>query len=320
MSAMHAEQQPVFRPLQFSPPRVEGRIVNAMSIDVEDYFQVQAFSGHVRREDWDGFESRYEANTSHILDLLAKTNVKATFFTLAWVALRSKHLIRRIVDEGHEIASHGMAHFRADQQSPEEFRRDVSESRAILQDVSGAPVTGYRAATFSIGRRNLWTFDILADTGYAYSSSINPVQHDLYGMPDAPRQPFYPCTDNRIVELPITVVRLLGRNFPFGGGGFFRLLPYLVFRQGLKTVNESDNLASIFYLHPWEIDAGQPRFDGAPFKSRLRHYLNLSRTQPRLGRLLADFEWDRVDRVFAGALLKSQAQAPFPVSPDQVDQ
>lgn len=305
---MDGEKKSVFRPLQFSPPRVDGRIVNAMSIDVEDYFQVQAFSSTVRREDWDGFESRYEANTSLILDLLAQKNVKATFFTLAWAALRGKHLIRRIVDEGHEIASHGMAHFRADMQSPGEFRRDVSEAREILQDVSGAPVTGYRAATFSIGPRNLWAFDILADEGYAYSSSINPVQHDLYGMPGAPRQPFYPCTDNRIVELPITVVRLFGRNFPFGGGGFFRLLPYLVFRQGLKTVNETDNLASIFYLHPWEIDSNQPRFHDAPFKSRFRHYLNLSRTKPRLGRLLDDFEWDRMDRVFAGALLKPPAE------------
>ncbi len=299
---------PVFRAAHSPPTRVHGRICNAMSIDVEDYFQVQAFAGHVRRQDWDGFERRFEANTGLILDLLAAADVKATFFTLGWAAQRSKQLIRRIVNEGHELASHGMAHFRADLQSPEEFRRDTAESKAILEDVGGVKVSGYRAATFSIGLRNLWAFDILADEGYAYSSSINPVRHDLYGLPGAPRQPFYPCTDDRIIEFPITGVRYLGRNFPFGGGGFFRLLPYSLFRMGLRAVNETDNLASIFYLHPWEVDPGQPRIQEAVFKSRFRHYLNLSRTQQRFRKLLADFEWDRVDKVFAGALQAAAAK------------
>lgn len=298
-----------FRLLQFTPPLVRGRICNAMSIDVEDYFQVQAFAGQVRRQDWDSFELRYEANTNRILDQLAELNVKATFFTLAWVAVRSKPLLRRMIAEGHEVASHGMAHVRADTQSPEEFRGDVAQSKAILEDATGSAVNGYRAATFSIGARNMWAFDVLAGEGYTYSSSINPVQHDLYGLPGAPRQPFYPAAHDRIVEIPITTVRMMRRNFPFGGGGFFRLLPYNVFRWGLNSVNETDRLAGIFYLHPWEVDPDQPRISDAPLKSRLRHYLNLTRTMPRLRRLLADFEWDRVDRVFSQAINAARSSA-----------
>ncbi len=301
---------PIYRPLPFSPPLVRGRLCNAMSIDVEDYFQVQAFAGHVRRQEWDNFDQRYENNTNLILDLLAGANVKATFFTLAWVASRSKQLIRRMISEGHEVASHGMQHVRADTQSPVDFRNDVAESKAILEDIAGSKVNGYRAATFSIGARNMWAFEVLADEGYTYSSSINPVQHDLYGLPGAPRQPFYPSSDNRIIEIPITTVRMMRRNFPFGGGGFFRLLPYPVFRWGLNSVNETDGMAGIFYMHPWEIDPEQPRITGAPFKSRLRHYLNLDRTMPRLRRLLADFEWDRVDRVFAQAINPRQNPTP----------
>ncbi len=293
-----------YRTPLFNAPIISGRVCNAMSIDVEDYFQVQAFDGQVGRGDWEKLEWRFAANTNRILDMLAQENVKATFFTLGWVAQRCKHLIRRMADEGHEVASHGMAHFRADEQSPEAFRRDIAEAKAILEDASGVAVTGYRAATFSIGAKNMWAFDILAQEGYRYSSSINPVHHDFYGLPDAPRAPFYPCANESIPEIPITTVHLFGRNLPFGGGGFFRLLPYPVFRWGLQRVNHLDRLPCIFYMHPWEIDPGQPRIPGAPFKSRVRHYLNLSRTEPRLRQLLKDFAWDRVDRVYA-ALLNS---------------
>ena len=295
---------------RFEAPLRNGRLCNAMSIDVEDYFQVQAFDRQVQRSDWDSYEWRFAANTHRILDMLAEENVKATFFTLGWVALRNKELIRRMADEGHEVASHGMAHFRADAQTPQEFRRDITEAKNILEAASGVAVTGYRAATFSIGAGNMWAFDILAEEGYRYSSSINPVQHDLYGLPDAPRAPFYPGANQSIPEIPITTVHAFGRNLPFGGGGFFRLLPYLVFRQGLRRVNDADRLACIFYLHPWEIDPGQPRIAGAPLKSRFRHYLNLSRTEPRLRQLLKDFAWDRVDHVYAALLGDGNARSP----------
>ena len=299
---------PPYRVPHFDAPIVRGRVCNAMSIDVEDYFQVQAFDGQVARSDWETLEWRFAANTNRILDMLAQENIKATFFTLGWVAQRCKPLIRRMSDEGHEVASHGMAHFRADEQTPEAFRRDIAEAKAILEDAGGIAVTGYRAATFSIGAKNMWAFDILAEEGYRYSSSINPVRHDLYGLPDAPRAPFYPCTNEAIPEIPITTVRLFGRNMPFGGGGFFRLLPYSVFRWGLQHVNHADRLSCIYYMHPWEIDPGQPRIPGAPLKSRLRHYLNLSRTEPRLRLLLKDFAWDRVDRVYAAILNSGTAR------------
>lgn len=296
-----------YRMPHFDAPVVNGRICNAMSIDVEDYFQVQAFDGQVQRKDWDNFEWRFAANTHLILDMLGKENIKATFFTLGWVAQRCKSLIRRMADEGHEVASHGMAHFRADEQTPEAFRKDIAEAKLILEDAGGAAVTGYRAATFSIGARNMWAFDILAEEGYRYSSSINPVKHDLYGLPDAPRAPFYPCASEAIPEIPITTVHMFGRNLPFGGGGFFRLLPYPLFRWGLQRVNRVDQMACIYYMHPWEIDPDQPRIANAPLKSRFRHYLNLASTEPRLRQLLKDFAWDRVDRVYA-ALLDSRTE------------
>ena len=291
-----------YRAVSFSPPMAAGRLCNALSIDVEDYFQVQAFAGQIARADWENYDWRFAANSHRILDLLEEAGVKATFFTLGWVAERSKPLIRRMVNEGHEIASHGMAHFRADEQTAEEFRRDVADSKAILEDIGGVAVKGYRAATFSIGAGNMWAFDILAEEGYLYSSSINPVKHDLYGLPDAPRAPFYPRTDQAIPEIPMTTVCLMERNLPFSGGGFFRLLPYSVFKWGLQHVNRSDRLPCIFYMHPWEIDPLQPRIADAPLKSRLRHYLNLGKTETRLKRLLSDFAWDRVDRVYSSVI------------------
>jgi polysaccharide deacetylase family protein (PEP-CTERM system associated) len=274
-------------------------IVNAMSVDVEDYFQVEALSGVVSRDDWNAIPRRVAANTDRLIDLFAATGARATFFTLAWVAQRHPDLIRRIVDAGHELASHGLDHTRVDRQTPETFRADLKRSRAILEDVGGARVAGYRAASFSIGARNLWAFDVLEEEGYAYSSSVYPIQHDLYGMPDAPRTPFHPRA-GKLIEIPLTTVRRFGRNFPCAGGGYFRLVPYWLSRANLRRVHAQDQSPCIFYLHPWEIDPDQPRVPGLSVKSRLRHYLNLGAMEGRLRQLLTDFAWDRMDRIFLG--------------------
>lgn len=274
-------------------------VVNAMTVDVEDWFQVQAFAGRIDRATWDGQERRVEANTHRMLDLFADHGVKATFFTLGWVAERAPALVRRIVDEGHELASHGLSHRLVREQTPLEFRADVTRAKAILEDIGGVAVRGYRAATFSVGLDTPWAWEELAAAGYAYSSSINPIRHDLYGMPDAPRFAHRPQADVPVVEVPMTTVRLGGRNLPCAGGGFFRLLPYAVFRAGVRRVNHRDGQPAVFYCHPWEVDPGQPRVSGLSRKSAFRHYLNLSRTEGRLARLLRDFAWDRMDRVYA---------------------
>jgi polysaccharide deacetylase family protein (PEP-CTERM system associated) len=275
-----------------------GGIVNAMSCDVEDYFQVQAFFAHLDRADWPRQESRVERNTDRVLALLDEAGVQATFFTLGWVAERHPEVVSRIVAGGHELASHGMAHFRADGQNPSEFRADVSRARTLLEDVGGVPVRGYRAASFSIGVGNLWAFDVLAEAGYAYSSSIYPVQHDIYGMPEAPRAPFRPRGANGVLEVPIATVRLMGRNLQCGGGGYFRLLPYGFSRWAIDRVNRVEGRPSVFYFHPWEVDPEQPVIPGIGLKTRIRHYTNLGRMADRLARVLRDFRWDRMDRVF----------------------
>jgi polysaccharide deacetylase family protein (PEP-CTERM system associated) len=277
------------------------RMLNAMTVDVEDYFQVQAFAHCIDRKDWDAFPSRVDLNTNRILDQFDAAGVKATFFTLGWVARRFPALIRRIVGDGHELASHGWDHTRVDQQDPETFRADIRRTRALLEDTGGVRVSGYRAATFSIGARTMWAFPILRQEGYSYSSSINPIRHDLYGMPDAPRVPFRPDAGG-VMEIPMTTVRLMGRNWPCSGGGYFRLLPTALYRAGLTRVNLTEQRAGIFYFHPWEIDPGQPRIPNAGWKSRLRHYTNLSRMAGDLDNLLRDFAWDRMDRVFARVL------------------
>ncbi len=276
-------------------------LTNAMTVDVEDYYQVQAFAHCVSRADWDGFESRVEANVDRILGQFDAAGVHATFFTLGCVAARHPGMVRRIVAAGHELASHGWEHIRADTQDPAAFRADVTRTRLTLEDIGGVPVTGYRAATFSIGARNLWAFAELQAAGYRYSSSINPIQHDLYGMPDAPRVPFHPegCD---LWEIPMTTVRALGRNWPCSGGGYFRLLPTVLYYQGLERVNKTEQRPGIFYFHPWEVDPGQPRIAGCGWKSRVRHYTNLARMGPALDKLLRDFAWDRMDRVFASVL------------------
>jgi len=276
-------------------------IVNAMTVDVEDYFQVQAFERLVDRDRWDRFELRVNRNTEAVLDLFAEAGVTATFFTLGWVAEKFPALIRRVVAEGHELASHGFSHVRATDQSPDDFRADVRRTKALLEDVGGVAVRGYRAASFSINAGNLWALDVLGDEGYLYSSSIYPVRHDHYGMPEAPRFAFRPRGPNGILELPITTLALFGRNWPCGGGGYFRLLPYWASRWAMRRVNRADAEPCIFYFHPWEIDPDQPRLEGAPMKSRLRHYVNLSRMRAKLGAALTDFAWDRMDRVYLEA-------------------
>ncbi len=274
---------------------------NAMSIDVEDYFQVSAFAPHIRREDWDTLPCRVERNVDVILGLLDEADAKATFFTLGWIAERYPQLVRRIVDNGHELASHGYGHQRASDLTPAEFRADIVRAKRILEDLGGVAVRGYRAPSFSINQANWWAVEELENAGYVYSSSIYPVRHDHYGMPDAPRFPHRPNGAGGILELPPTTLPLLGRNLPAAGGGWFRLLPYAMSRWMLRRVNRQDRAPCMFYFHPWEIDPGQPRQSGLSARTRFRHYVNLQRMPDRLSRLLNDFEWDRVDRVFLPA-------------------
>jgi polysaccharide deacetylase family protein (PEP-CTERM system associated) len=275
-------------------------IRNAMTIDVEDYFQVSAFAPVIARDTWDSLECRVERNVERILAILAKGDVKATFFVLGWIAERYPALVRSIVSGGHEVASHGYGHLRASDQSRAEFADDIQRSKAILEDIGGHAVLGYRAPSFSIGTANLWALDVLQEAGYRYSSSIYPIQHDHYGMPEAPRFAFYPNGPDGLLEVPITTVQLGQRKLPAGGGGYFRLLPYALSRWMMERVNRVDQQSAIFYFHPWEIDPGQPRPPGASAKSRFRHYVNLDRMEGRIAQLTRDFKWDRMDRIFLG--------------------
>jgi polysaccharide deacetylase family protein (PEP-CTERM system associated) len=272
-------------------------IVNALTVDVEDYFQVAAFEGQFSRGDWDRLPCRVEANTNRVLDLFAERGLKGTFFMLGWVAERYPQLARRVVGEGHELASHGYDHVRVHGFDRDQLRADLVRTKALLEDLSGAQVIGYRAPSYSIGERNLWALDVVQETGHVYSSSIYPIRHDLYGMPGAPRFPFRLRPD-AILEIPVTTLRIGGRNLPCGGGGYFRLLPYGLYRWAMRRVNEVDRQPGMFYFHPWEIDPQQPRVAGAPLRSRFRHYTNLDTMEVRLRRLLEDFRWDRMDRVF----------------------
>lgn len=271
-------------------------ITNALTIDVEDYFQVSAFAPHIDRADWDSRECRVEHNIDRILKLLDNEQTKATFFTLGWVAERYPQMVRRIVAEGHELASHGYGHQRASDLTEAEFFQDVSHAKALLEDIGGRKVQGYRAPSFSIGTGNLWALDTLLRAGYRYSSSIYPVKHDHYGMPDAPR--FAHQIREGLMEVPPTTLRLFNRNLPSSGGGYFRLLPYALSRWMLQQVNQRDAEAAIFYFHPWEIDPDQPRVPGIGLKTRFRHYVNIGRTEQRLARLLRDFRWGRMDDIF----------------------
>ncbi|WP_290650649.1 XrtA system polysaccharide deacetylase [Aquisalimonas sp.] len=295
--------------------------INAMTFDVEDYFQVSAMEGVVDRSTWQGMPSRVERNMDRLLAVLDDTGVRATFFTLGWIAERYPQLVRRIVTEGHELASHGYWHERVTELTTGQFREDVCRAKGVLEDTGGVPVYGYRAPSFSIDKTNLQVLRTLRDTGHRYSSSIYPVHHDHYGMPDAPRTPFRPLGDDGVLELPMTTVRLGGRNLPAAGGGYFRLLPYTVSRQALRRVNTTEGMPGIFYLHPWELDPGQPRIAGLGQKTRFRHYVNLSRTEGRLRRLLADFHWGAIDTAYADVLSGEPLAPTGPVTghPAQAD-
>jgi polysaccharide deacetylase family protein (PEP-CTERM system associated) len=272
-----------------------------MSVDVEDYFQVSAFRPYVAPADWDRYPLRVERNVRRILELFAASGARATFFWLGWVAERLPRLVRDTAAAGHEVASHGWQHVRVHDQSPAEFRADAARTKALLEDLSGTAVTGYRAASFSIDARNLWAFDELAAAGYRYSSSINPISHDHYGMREAPRFAFRPV-EGGITEIPITTVELGGLRLPCGGGGFFRLFPYAWSRAAMGRVCEGEGQPTVFYFHPWEIDPEQPRVAGIDARARFRHYVNLRRFEGKLARLLGDFRWAPVRQVFAAAL------------------
>jgi len=282
--------------LQASPSVQEG-IVNAMTVDVEDYFQVAAFEDRISRSDWDRLPCRVDANTHRVLDVFAEHRVKGTFFMLGWVAQRYPELVRRLVAEGHEIASHGYDHTRLNEFDRDQLREDLLRTKGLLEDLAGTAVLGYRAPSYSIGARNLWALDVVQETGHVYSSSIYPIRHDLYGMPDAPRFPFRLRPD-AILEIPVTTLRFAERNFPCGGGGYFRLMPYPLYRWAMRRVNDTDRQPGMFYFHPWEIDPTQPRVEGASLRSRFRHYVNLDTMEARLRRLLGDFRWGRMDAVF----------------------
>jgi len=287
----------------------EDEMINALTIDVEDYFHVSAFESVSSPESWDGCELRVDRNTEKILAILDEAGVKATFFVLGWVAQKLPNLIRTIAREGHEVASHGFGHRRVTTQSRSEFRNDVLKSKQLLEDLISQRVLGYRAPSYSISYNSLWAFDELVEAGYLYDSSVFPVKHDFYGIAAWPRFPFcllgdgegrwapegeQPRADaaepeSRLQEIPVTTLRIGRRNFPIAGGGYFRLFPYGFTRWGLLQINRKDRQPFVFYLHPWEIDPDQPRMVGAGWKSRTRHYLNLDLTEGRLRRLLQDF-------------------------------
>lgn len=281
--------------MSVSPNLAPGAMINGLSVDVEDWFQVGAFEGVIDRADWHGLEGRVAANTHRCLDLFARAGVKGTFFTLGWVAARQGALMRRIVAEGHELASHGWDHARVFTMDAAGFAADLARARATLEDAAGVAITGYRAPSFSIDPRTPWAHRVLAEAGYAYSSSVAPIQHDHYGWRDAPRFAYRPLADAALVELPVTTVEIAGRRMAAGGGGFFRVFPYAFSRWAARRVNAAEGRAVILYFHPWELDPGQPRVGHAPLRSRLRHYTGLAAMEGKLARYLADARWGRMD-------------------------
>ncbi len=283
---------------QKRPATLRDSNINAITVDVEDYFQVEAFFGVIDRDSWSSRECRVEQNIDRILALFDRAHAQGTFFTLAWIAERYPAMVRRIVDAGHELASHGSDHRRADSQTQADFIADVRRAKSVLEDIGGCAVKGFRAPSFSVMRNNLWVLEALADAGYRYSSSTYPIAHDNYGIPEAPRFAFHPVPGSDFLEIPVTSMRWLGRNWPCGGGGYFRLLPYSLNKFALKNVRRQDRRPLVFYFHPWEIDPGQPYITNAPLKSRLRHYTNLDRMEAKLAKLLGAFRWGRMDEVF----------------------
>lgn len=275
---------------------MRDNVLNAMTVDVEDFFHVSAFESIIKPEQWQDYQPRVDTNTRRLLDLFARYNIKSTFFVLGWVAERYPELIKEIHRQGHEIASHGYAHRRATEQSREEFYSDVLRSKNHLEDLLGEKLTGYRAPSFSIGYTNEWAFEVLVELGFAYSSSTYPVKHDLYGTPDWPR--FAYRRKEGIIEIPIPTHRFLGRQTPIGGGGYFRLYPYAFTKYLVNSYLKKEQQPYSFYFHPWEIDAEQPRLTQAPLKSRFRHYINLDKTYGKLEKLLQEFSWGTMKDVY----------------------
>lgn len=278
-------------------PNTDTRIANGLSVDVEDWFQVGAFENVIERGDWDGIKTRVESNIDRILDLFAEADVRATFFTLGWIAERHPAMIRRIADAGHEVASHGYDHARVFTFDRNGFAKDIRLAQDILQDCSGQRVTGYRAPSFSIDQRTPWAFMELAEQGYTYSSSVAPVAHDHYGWPEAPRFAFRPLSKSDLIEIPVTTAILGGRRVAAGGGGFFRVLPYGFSRWAIRQVNRREERPAVFYFHPWEIDPDQPRVANAPMRSKLRHYTGLEKMAGKLSNLVHEFRWGRMDEL-----------------------
>ena len=276
-------------------PSRSNPIVNGLSVDVEDWFQVGAFEDVIERDQWGALDDRVDRNVRTILDLFDQAEVKGTFFTLGWVAQRHGALLREIADRGHEIASHGWDHQRVFRMDAASFATDIARTRQVLEDASGTRVVGYRAPSFSIDARTPWAHEVLAEAGYLYSSSVAPVAHDHYGWREAPRFAFKPIESSSFVELPVTTAMFRGKRLAAGGGGFFRVLPYAFSRWAIRQVNRTDARPAIFYFHPWEIDPGQPRVAGAPLRSRLRHYTNLDKMAGKLEQLVRDFHWARMD-------------------------
>lgn len=276
------------------------RIRHAMTVDVEDYFQVSAFENIIPREKWCTHPFRVQANTEIILKLFEENQVKATFFILGWVAERCPQLIRQIEKLGHEVACHSYYHQRVDTLNPEAFRKDTLRAKQLLEDIAGTKVIGYRAPTYSINPKTPWAHQVLEELGFVYSSSVYPIHHDIYGWPKAPRFPFM-ATPGGLIEIPITTYHAT-INWPCGGGGYFRLFPYALSRYMLRKIERQEKKSCMFYFHPWEIDVAQPRLNTLPFKTRFRHYLNLKRMQPRIEQLLKDFHWDTIHDVFIKGL------------------
>jgi polysaccharide deacetylase family protein (PEP-CTERM system associated) len=311
-----------------------NNIINILSIDLEDYFQVHAFSNIIKYADWGNYECRVERNVDCILEIMSQTlgrspftphgSVKGTFFILGWIAERYPRLVRRIQKEGHEIACHGYAHQLIYHQFKEEFRNDIRRAKAILEDITGSEVIGYRAPSYSITKKSQWAFEILSEEGFKYDSSIFPIRHDFYGMPGAPRFPFIvslngnnhvefslfsfglgtaapngcnTAVHHSIIEFPISTFQLMGMNIPISGGGYFRLFPYPMIKKGLESINGNEGKPFIFYIHPWEIDPHQPRINNLSFRSKFRHYINLSKTETKFKKLLGDFQFSTVRHV-----------------------
>ena len=286
-----------------------GIVVNAMTVDVEDYFQVSAFDDLVPRARWNEMASRVQANTEQLLSVFAAHGVRATFFVLGWVADRFPALVRQIAQAGHELASHGFGHRLVYDQTPDAFRWDVRRAKLVIEDSSGQRVVGYRAPSYSITRRSLWALDILCDEGYEYDASVFPIRHDRYGIPGSPRHAYsVTCDAGTLVEVPASTARLVGVNLPVAGGGYFRLLPYAWTRWGIRRINRRERRPAVFYLHPWEVDPWQPRLPVGRL-TRYRHYHNLRKTAPRLERLLDEFSFAPLRDVLKHVEIETAAPA-----------